>query len=173
MSIPLQSLSPAAFAPYVGGMDAILILGAAVWADGPSPALRLRTAHAAALWHELRPPQVVCCGGLGLNPPSEAEAMAELLVAAGVPRGVIALEDRSTTTLENIRFSLPLLGGPRVTIVTHRYHAARARMVARHFGLQAEVSSPADARLNLKTRVREVLARPAYAVKLARLKRER
>ena len=147
-------------------MDAILILGAAVWAEGPSPAMLLRTRHAARLWHATRPPQVIPCGGLGRHAPTEAEAMARILIEDGVPEEVIQREDRSTTTYENIRNALPLLAGPRVTLVTHGYHAARARMVARHFGLEAEVSCPQDSRRNVKIRLRETLALPAYALRL-------
>ncbi len=70
-------------------MDAIILLGAAVWRDGPSPTLRRRTLHSAALWHAGTAPIIVVCGGLGRHPPTEAAAMANLLQAAGVPAAAI------------------------------------------------------------------------------------
>lgn len=150
-------------------MDAILILGAAVWPTGPSPTLRRRTLHAARLWHAGIAPLVIPSGGLGQHPPTEAAAMASLLTEAGVPKIAILPEDRSTTTLENIRNACPLLPGPHVTIVTDRYHARRAAMVARHFRLRAEISCPELPHIPVRQHLREALALPAYAIKLRRL----
>ncbi|WP_342076568.1 YdcF family protein [Yoonia sp. SS1-5] len=149
--------------------DAIIILGAAVWATGPSPTLLRRTRHAAKLWHQNKARFVVPCGGLGVHPPTEAAAMQDLLLADGIPAAQIILEDKSTTTLENIRNACAVLPGRDVIIVTDGYHQARAKMVARHFGLQADMSSPDMPRLPLREHLREVVARPAYAWKLRRL----
>ncbi len=71
--------------------------------------------------------------------------MARILIDGGVPEDRIVLEDRSTTTEENIRFALPILhrhGIASVVIVTDWYHAPRARMVARRLGLRARSHSP-------------------------------
>ncbi|MFG5383706.1 YdcF family protein [Yoonia sp. R2-816] len=153
-------------------MDAILILGAAVWQDGPSPTLRRRTAHAARLWHAGRAPLIIPCGGLGRHPPSEAAVMQQLLIDADIPASAIRPEDQSTTTLENIRNAKQLLPGPRIIIVTDHYHGRRALMVARHLQLQAELSAPKTPHIPLKQHLREALARPAYALKLRRLPRD-
>lgn len=124
-------------------MTAILILGAAVWRDGPSPTLRRRTLHGAALFHAGRGDVVIPCGGLGRFPPSEAEAMAAMLRAAGVPDAAIRLEDTSTNTVENIRNAVALLGSKRdVLIVSDAYHLPRARLIARREGLRVSVSAP-------------------------------
>ncbi|MEL6681690.1 MAG: YdcF family protein [Pseudomonadota bacterium] len=152
-------------------MDAIVILGAAVWQNGPSPTLVRRTTHAATLWHAGRAPLVVACGGLGQHAPTEAEAMRSLLVSAGVPDDVILTENTSTTTLENIRNALPLLPGPNIIIVTDRYHARRAGLVASHFRLRAVVDSPPAGHLHIKQYIRELFALPAYALKLRRTPR--
>jgi uncharacterized SAM-binding protein YcdF (DUF218 family) len=126
-------------------MTLALILGAAVWADGPSPTLRRRTLAAAALWHRGEVAAILCCGGTGRHPPAEAVAMRDLLIAAGVPAAAILIEDRSTTTEENLRLALPILRArseERVLLVTDWYHAPRARMTARRMGLRAESRSP-------------------------------
>lgn len=124
-------------------MTAILILGAAVWRDGPSPTLRRRTLHGAALFHAGHGDVVIPCGGLGRFPPTEAAAMAALLHDAGVPEGAIRLEDRSTNTVENIRYASALLGAERdVLIVSDAYHLPRARLIAQREGLRVLVSAP-------------------------------
>lgn len=123
-----------------------LVLGAAVWPGGvPSPTLRRRAEHAAALFHAGRVSGVIACGGLGRYPPSEAEIILGLCRAAGVPEDCLWREDRSTTTIENIRFALPILQGigtSRVVIVSDRYHLPRALLTARRFGLDA-IGDPA------------------------------
>jgi uncharacterized SAM-binding protein YcdF (DUF218 family) len=159
------------------GMHAIIILGAAVWPNGPSPTLRRRVLHGAKLWHAHAAPIIVVCGGLGHSPPTEAAAMAALLIKHGVPKGAIRQEDRSTTTLENIQMALPLLwraGAQRVLIVTDRTHGPRAALVARHFGLQACVSAPplkgGRKRTILLQTLRELGAYPLYAIRLRHIK---
>ena len=158
-----------------GQMDAIVILGAAVWSDGPSPTLRRRTLHGAALWRAGVAPLIIPCGGRGLHPPTEAAAMTDILVRAGVPRSAIAPENRSTTTLENIRFALPILqahGATRVVIVTDITHGPRAALVARHFGLHTTTSGPSlrgsHPRTLLRQALRELGAYPLYAARLWR-----
>ncbi len=126
-------------------MTAIVILGAAVWENGPSPTLRRRTLHGAELFHAGRGDVVIVCGGLGRFPPSEAEAMAVLLSDTGVPPHAIRLEDTSTNTVENIRNALPILQAledENVLIVSDAYHLARARLIARREGLRVAVSAP-------------------------------
>jgi len=154
-------------------MGVILILGAAVWADGASPTLKRRTLHGAALWHQNPEDWVITSGGLGRHAPTEAKVMSDLLVENGVAPEKILQEAQSTSTLENIQFSLPfirLLDAGPVKIVTDGYHTKRALMVARHFGLEATASSPtlsttgfADA---VRRHTRESFARTRYRAKL-------
>jgi hypothetical protein len=67
-------------------------------------------------------------------PPSEAEVMRTLLVAAGVPEAVIHPEDQSTSTATNISGAKPILerfGIGSVLIVSDAYHLPRASLIAR------------------------------------------
>ncbi|MFW2545041.1 YdcF family protein [Primorskyibacter sp. 2E107] len=123
-----------------------LILGAAVWPGGqPSPTLRRRAGHGAQLWCDGTVRAVIACGGTGQHPPSEAEAISIICQGLGVPLSAIHLEDRSTTTEQNLRLALPILdalGARDVIIVTDRYHAPRARLMARRVGLTARTDCP-------------------------------
>nr|WP_243730852.1 YdcF family protein [Rubellimicrobium sp. CFH 75288] len=152
-----------------------MILGAAVWPEGPSPTLRRRTLHAAALWDAGTVGALVACGGLGRHPPTEAEAMRDLLLAHGVPPDAIHLEARSRNTHENVAFALPILrrlGASEIVLVTDATHAPRARLIARGLGLRARSSSPplrgAHPGHTLRQALREL---PATAVALWRLRR--
>lgn len=123
-----------------------LVLGAAVWPGGiASPSLERRARHAAQLWLDGKINKIIACGGLGQNPPTEAEVIADICIGMGVPESALLLEDTSTTTNENIRFALPLLARlstRQVVLVTDCYHAPRARMTARGLGLKPTSSCP-------------------------------
>lgn len=154
-------------------MTAIVILGAAVWADGPSPTLLRRTLHGAKLFHADAGHVIIPCGGNGIFPPSEAQAMKDVLMAEGVPEGAIHLEDQSTTTYENLRYARQILEQltiEDIVIVTDAYHGPRALMVAKALRLSARIAAPPkqaiDRSLHLKRLRHEAIALPGYALGL-------
>ena len=54
--------------------DVIVVLGARVWPSGrPSDALARRTLHAVKLYQEGLAAAIICSGGLGTHPPTEAQ----------------------------------------------------------------------------------------------------
>lgn len=130
--------------------------------------------HAVALFQAGRVDRIIVSGGLGIHPPSEATVMHGICVEAGIDAAKVLQEDRARNTLENIRFSHVLAPETLFVIVTDSYHGPRAWMTARALGLRAEVSSPtmqgtAPLRV-LKSWLRECIALPFYALKLAALK---
>jgi uncharacterized SAM-binding protein YcdF (DUF218 family) len=152
-----------------------IILGAAVWREGPSPTLRRRTLHAAALYQSRHITSLVLCGGVGQNPPSEAAVMQDILLGAGVPMDAMVLEDHSTTAGKNIRFAQDLIHETdvaiiEVVIITDWYHAPRAKLIARRAGLRVTSSSPSlrGAKFwpQTKLALREIPAYIAYAIRL-------
>ena len=121
-----------------------IVLGAAVWPGGvPSPALRRRAEKAAALYRAGDVDGIVATGGIGQQPPSEAAAICDVVTGLGVPRQAVILEDRSTTTIENLENARRLIPpGTPVIIVSDRWHLPRARLVARRRGLSAAGAAP-------------------------------
>jgi len=69
---------------------------------------------------------------------SEAASMADYLKARGVPEKDILLENRSTTTMENLKYSMELMGcgKNRVALISSNYHVYRCLMYARQIGLK-------------------------------------
>ena len=118
-------------------LDYIIVLGAQVRATGPSIALRHRL-HTAADYLAANPQtHCITTGGQGPDEPeSEAAAMRHYLVGLGVPASRIILEDRSTTTRENLSFSREIVEPANATvgIVTNDFHMFRALSMARKQG---------------------------------------
>lgn len=126
--------------------DTVIILGAQIHADGPSPVLRYRLDTAAAYLQEHPHTSCIVSGGQGFNEPfTEAQGMKTYLVALGIEPERIILEDRSTSTTENIRFSLGLIpaGSQSVAIITSNFHLYRAQKIAVKQGLTDCIGIPA------------------------------
>ena len=87
------------------------------------------------------PPVLIPSGGRGgdeLMP--EAAAMAAYLRENGIPDEKIIMEDKSTTTFENLKFSKKILdeqeGRKYTALVTSNYHVYRALRYCRKIGLE-------------------------------------
>lgn len=124
--------------------DYIIVLGAAVHGDTPSLSLveRVSTAYDYLTAH---PDCIaVVSGGQGSNENmSEAEAMYRWLTDKGIASERIILEDKSTSTLENLKFSLEKIrahGGSTdsIAVVSSEYHIYRAKLIAQSLGLDAD-----------------------------------
>ncbi len=153
-----------------------VVLGAAVWADGvASPALRRRAAHAANLHLSGQVRHIIGCGGVGLNPPTEAIVIRDICMELGVPEADISLEDKSINTQQNIANARPFLKrlkAKSVVLVTDRFHVLRSKLIARHFGLDVRFSIPDSkgigAYRTVKSYVRELPALLLYFLRIMR-----
>ncbi len=161
--------------------DAIVVLGAAVWAnETPSSSLRRRALHAVEQFKVGKAPLIIGSGGLGKFPPTEAEMIKRLCVNEGIEKENIVEEDQSTNTFENVQFTAEILrrrGACSVLVVTDKYHLPRAIMCFRFFGFECSGSGPARGKTGPPLRkwiwsyIREIAALPYYYFKLLRLKK--
>lgn len=128
--------------------DAIIVLGSAVWqGERASPSLYARTQHALALYRAGYAPALILCGGLGGNPPSEAEVMRRLAASAGVSADALILEDQSHSTEESLTNAKALMdarGWHSALIVSDPFHLLRAELIARDLGIDAYGSGASD-----------------------------
>ena len=133
--------------------DALVVLGARVMPGGvPSGALLARVEKAVELYQRGMAPRLVFSGGIGVNPPSEAQVMREQAVRLGVPAEACVLEEQSHSTEQNARFSAELLrglGARSVVVVSDPYHLLRARQYFRLNGLDVATSPALDTERNL------------------------
>lgn len=133
-------------------LDYLIVLGARV--NGREPSLSLKTRVDRAVDYLQAHPDTVAVlsGGQGDDEEiSEASCMLSLMLEAGIDSSRIVLEDRSTSTAENIRFSYALIPDQTasVGIVTNGYHLFRATLIARSNGSHpvSGVSAPSSSLL--------------------------
>lgn len=120
----------------------LVVLGCRVY--GTSPSLMLKERLEAAYDYLEANPDVSCVvsGGQGANEDiSEAKCMYDYLVNKGIDASRIYLEDRSTSTRENLLFSKEVMEkndlAMTMTIVTNEFHQYRAFLIAENLGLEA------------------------------------
>ena len=121
----------------------MLILGAKVNENGISKTLKLRLDKAIEYYNYNKDINIIVSGGQGKDEiMTEALAMKNYLVENNVDEEKIILEDKATTTLENIIFSKEIIEGlnlgARILIVTSDYHLFRGRFIASILGFANE-----------------------------------
>lgn len=129
------------------GMDYLVVLGAKVNGETPSPALQYRIGLALNYLEQNPETQVIASGGQGKDEGiSEAECMRRAFVAAGIAPERILIEDQSTNTAENLRFSLAMIPqeSQKVGIVTNNFHVYRALQLAESLGGHAFYGQATD-----------------------------
>jgi len=125
-------------APY------LVVLGAGVNGTSPSLALEYRLEAAKAYLDEYPEATAVVSGGQGEGENiSEAECMRSWLAKNGISEDRIIMEDKSTSTYENLKNSLEIIknsgGDPegKIAVLSGEYHLYRATYMARELGADA------------------------------------
>lgn len=142
--------------------DYLIVLGCQVRGTEPSLMLRQRIDAAAAYLNTYPDAVAIVSGGMGPGEDiTEAECMYTCLTAAGIAPERIIAEDRATSTMENLRYSMESLEpGASVAIVSNEFHLYRAGQMAQMLGLEAALI-PADTEypiLLASYTLREILA---------------
>ncbi len=142
-------------------IDYAIVLGAGLIGDQVSERLKIRldTAYLTLKDNDL---PIIVSGGKGANELiSEAEAMKRYLVEKGIKKDRIILEDQSTSTYENLKFSKALIPeeSKSILIITSDFHMYRAKMIGRRLGWRVEgVSAVHPKAERLRLMKREVFA---------------
>ena len=128
--------------------QAIVVLGAAQYNGRPSPVLRARLDHAAALYERGLAPKVVVTGGKQVgDDTTEAAVSANYLAAHGVPQSSILREVKGRSSWQQLAAAAAFLkkrGITRVLLVSDGFHSARIAAIAHELGLQGYTSPATD-----------------------------
>jgi len=150
-------------------VDFVVVLGSGlVGGDTVPPLLASRLDRAQALFEARTArgnrPLLITSGGRGPDEKvPESHAMADYLIARGVPADRVIREDRSRTTEENLLFSKEIMTAAdpdyRCLIVTNNYHAFRAALTARRTGIRGQViGAPTAGYFRPSATIREFVA---------------
>lgn len=144
-------------------LDYVVVLGAQVKGDKPSRALKKRLDKAVEYAQENPDTILILSGGQGSGEEiTEAKCMEEYLTEQGISENRLILEEQSTTTKENLKFSDKLTGcaSARTGILSNNFHICRAVKLAEKLGyISAEgVAAPSDPIMQPHYVVREVFA---------------
>lgn len=120
----------------------LVVLGCQVKGESPSLMLSERLDAAYAYLTENPESRCVVSGGQGADEAiSEAECMFNYLTEKGIEEERIFLEDKSTSTYENLKFSKKVIENnalnAKIGIVTNEFHEKRANMIARKLGIES------------------------------------
>ena len=122
------------------GRSYVVVLGAAVKGTNPTLSLTHRLQAAEKYLKQYPDSFAVVSGGQGEGEDiSEAQCMFNVLTEAGVAPDRILLEDKSTSTVENLEFSKKIIlerGGTMddTAILSSPYHLYRAKVLAKNIG---------------------------------------
>ena len=153
-----------------GDPKIMIVLGCQVKPWGPSILLQDRLNEALAYLEDHPDMTVVVSGGQGYDEPStEARAMADYLTDHGFPEEQILLEERSSNTVQNLRYSCDLLAGQGydttddILVVSNGFHLTRVRMLFGRvwggtYNLSTLAAPSSHAPSRLKMYIREPLA---------------
>ena len=129
--------------------DAIIILGCQIRKDGSLPPLLKSRVDRAIEFSIMQKNNTgkdiifIPSGGQGSDEiMSEAQAMKNYLLKQGINNNSILIEDKSTSTYENIKYSYKIINNkikdPKVVISTNNYHVFRAGIIASNQKIKVE-----------------------------------
>ena len=129
--------------------DFIIILGSKIKDDGTiTPLLRGRVDKALDFGnkqYELTKKKIIYVpsGGKGKDEvTSEAEAIKKYLLEKGIKKDQIIIEDKSTNTIENMKYSKKIIDkqnkNARISFSTTNYHVFRSGVIATNQGIECE-----------------------------------
>lgn len=123
-------------------IDYVIVLGARLYGSEPSPALLERLKVTKNYLSKNKNVRVIVSGGQGPDEDiPEANAMKEYLINNGINKNRIIVEDKSTSTFENLKFSLEKIRllddkeNVKILIATNKYHIFRAKFLAKRLGM--------------------------------------
>lgn len=118
-------------------VDCIIILGAGIWGDKPSPMLEDRLQEGIKLYQNNVSDKIIMSGDHGREEYDEVNIMKKYAIENGVPSENIFMDHAGFSTYESIYRAKDIFKAKKVVIVTQKYHLYRALYIAKQLGLEA------------------------------------
>ena len=142
-------------------VDCILILGAGIWGDKPSPMLQDRLDEGIKLYKEGIASKIIMSGDHGREEYDEVNIMKEYAIEQGVPSEDIFMDHAGFSTYESIYRAKEIFDADNIVIVTQEYHLYRALYIADKLNINAYGVNSDPRKYSGQTfrELREILAR--------------
>lgn len=142
-------------------IDCILVLGAGIWGDKPSPMLEDRLLTGIELYNKKISNKIVMSGDHGQEEYDEVNIMKQYAIDNGIESSDIFMDHAGFSTYESIYRIKEIFNAKKVVIVTQKYHLHRALYIAEQLGIEAYGvnSDPRKYQGQLFREIREILAR--------------
>ena len=142
-------------------IDCILVLGAGIWDDKPSPMLQDRLDTAIKLYKDGVANKIIMTGDHGTKEYDEVNIMKQYAIDAGIPSEDIFMDHAGFSTYESIYRARDIFKVKKMVIVTQEYHLYRALFIANSLGIKSYGvnSDPRQYTGQLFREAREILAR--------------
>lgn len=125
--------------------DAILVLGASVYANGtPSDILADRLEVACDLYFSGAAPIIIVSGDNESSHYNESDAMQAYCTKLGVPESAIRVDPEGYDTYDSVYRAKNVYGADSLMIVTQAYHLYRSLMIAHLLGIPDAEGVAAD-----------------------------
>lgn len=118
-------------------IDCIIILGAGVWGDKPSPILEDRLLEGIKLYQNNVSDKIIMSGDHGRESYDEVNIMKNYAIEKSIPSENIFMDHAGFSTYESIYRARDIFKAKKIVIVTQKYHLYRALYAANCLGLEA------------------------------------
>ena len=141
-------------------VDCILVLGAGIWGDKPSPMLEDRLLQGITLYNNQTSSKIIMSGDHGKEEYDEVNVMKDFAIEKGVKSEDIFMDHAGFSTYDSVYRAKEIFKAQKIIIVTQKYHLHRALYVAEKLGIEAYgvASDPREYRGQVVRELREVLA---------------
>ena len=148
-------------------IDCILILGAGVWNNEPSPMLEDRLLKGIELYENNISPKIIMSGDHREENYDEVNTMKRYAIKKEIPSENIFMDHAGLSTYDSIYRAKEIFQAKKIIIVTQEYHLYRALYIANSLDLEAYGVSTDKKIYNnqIKKEIRELLARNKDFVK--------
>lgn len=117
--------------------DCILVLGAGIWGDKPSPMLKERLEAAVKLYEDGVSKKIIMSGDHGREEYDEVNLMKQYAIDKGVPSEDIFMDHAGFSTYESVYRAKEVFQAKKIVIVSQKYHLFRALYLANKLDIES------------------------------------
>lgn len=142
-------------------IDCIIVLGAGIRGNNPSPMLEDRLLTSVELYRENISNKIIVSGDHGQVNYDEVNVMKNYLIEQNIPSEYIFMDHAGFSTYDSIYRAKEIFKAKKVIIITQKYHLYRALYIAKELELEAYgvTANKREYQFQIKRDIREIAAR--------------